>query len=122
MVVLSTAKTKTIATTIDISRIALVLFVAAVMTLLLLPVGWVSVSAANLFGTPEADTIVGSNDEDNIFGQEGNDNLRGEAGDDYIEGHTGNDIINDGPGSDSIWAGSGDDTVILSLNETSGFD
>lgn len=122
MVLVSTAKTKTIARTIHISRTVLAILAVEVIILLLLPVGWASVWAENLFGTSEADTIVGSNDDDNIFGQEGNDNLRGEAGDDHMEGHAGNDIIDDGPGSDNIWAGSGDDRIILSLNETVAFD
>ena len=66
-------------------------------TLLLLTTvtGFVSVWAANLFGTSGPDTLVGTDKDDSIYGLGGNDK------------------ISDGLGSDKVYAGSGDDTIKL---------
>ena len=75
-----------------VARLTILVLVGTIVSLLL-PLGIVSVWAANLIGTPGSDTIVGSNSDDNILGMEGNDK------------------ITDGYGSDNVLAGSGDDKI-----------
>ncbi|MGH9990290.1 MAG: hypothetical protein ACREAS_07630, partial [Nitrososphaera sp.] len=64
------------------ARVTATLLLAGTITtmgLLLLPVGIVSVWAANFFGTSGPDTIAGTDNDDTIFGLEGNDKLSGKG-------------------------------------------
>ncbi|BAZ10924.1 hypothetical protein NIES4071_27480 [Calothrix sp. NIES-4071] len=66
---------------------------------------------ADIFGTPNNDTLTGTADNDKIFGYGGNDTLSGLAGNDELDGGEGNDSLNGGAGNDTLNGGDGSDQL-----------
>ena len=66
-----------------------------------------------LVGTGYADTLMGLAGEDKLYGHAGNDRLDGGAGADYLEGGGGNDKLIGGQGSDILSSGAGADVFVF---------
>jgi Ca2+-binding RTX toxin-like protein len=68
--------------------------------------------AANVVGTPRADTLTGTVGRDVIAALGGSDTIVALSGRDLICAGRGNDVVTGGPGADRIFAGSGRDRVL----------
>ena len=66
-----------------------------------------------LVGTGYADTLMGLAGDDKLYGHAGNDRLDGGAGADYLEGGGGNDKLIGGQGSDILSSGAGADVFVF---------
>ena len=66
-----------------------------------------------LVGTGYADTLLGLAGDDKLYGHAGNDRLDGGAGADYLDGGSGNDKLIGGQGSDILTSGAGADVFVF---------
>jgi Ca2+-binding RTX toxin-like protein len=89
--------------------VALAIFTGVIM--ITIPLAPVLVFAANIDGTPKADTINGF---------DGNDKLFGKSGDDTLDGGNGNDEIHGGPGADTFRCSPGPGDVVEDYNPEEG--
>ncbi len=68
---------------------------------------------AQIFGTPQNDTLFDSPDNDTLYGGGGDDHLYGAIGDDLLLGDSGNDVLEDAKGNDTLDGGDGRDLLLL---------
>ena len=73
-------------------------------------------TAADIVGSSNDDTLTGTAGKDEIIGGSGNDILNGGAGDDVLRGGQGDDVLYGGIGVDRLYGGLGADRFVFDLN------
>ena len=73
-------------------------------------------TAADIVGSSDDETLTGTAGKDEIIGGRGNDILNGGADDDVLRGGQGDDVLYGGIGVDRLYGGLGADRFVFDLN------